>query len=547
MGAAVTALSWELLARCRWWLVLSAGLMALLGLAGLASPPSWHNPGVAGWLVAFVAIPVMAMVGSTVHAEGTRLEDAGSLFPARLYTLPVPTVALVGPPLLLGTLTLTVYWLLTALCILRPWGMQVPLFWPGLAAAAVLASVQALVWLPFPMPWLRAIALFIVLPGLLAGALFLAQRETPEVVMSGSSVSVMLAAYALALIGVSHGRHGTGVRGTPQDIAPTRTVITHELPPFARALEAQEWLERRRLRYGFIILTLICLLVTALFMWLTDSLLRSLKPEALGDDMRQLRTALTLFGRSWLVLMQVPLIPLLISAASGGSALGKLTVSAESQALSEFLATRPMRTADMVAAKLLSCARGVIISWTVLYTAGLLWAVCMGRIGELTEFLIARAGSVPAALLALFAGLVAVPAISWLWLISGMGGKIVRWSILEMLPAFFSVSVLLFPGLLLTEKLEPWRPVMAGFVLAALVGKTLAVCWVTKRLRMERLIQNRTIQWGVATWVMLASVVLALTFGVFAASPLVAGVAILLLPLARPLATPLVLARHRTQ
>ncbi len=547
MGAAVTALSWELLARCRWWLLLSAGLFVLLWLTTLALPYSWRSPELAGWLVAAVAIPLMAVVGSTVHAEGARLEDAGSLFPSRLYTLPVPTVILVGPPLLLGTLTLLLCWLIFALCILRPCGAEVPLFWPGLLAAAVLASMQALVWFPFPMPWLRALALLVIVQGLLAGAIFLAQRGTPEGVMAGSSVSVLLAGYAAALAGVSRSRHGTGTRGSFQEVSAASATKARALPPFASALEAQKWLERRRLRLGFLIFTLICLCFTLPLMVATDVLVRDLKPETLGDDMRQLRGALTLFGRSWLVLAQLPLLPLLISAATGGSSLGRLTPSADSQTFSVFLATRPMRIADMLAAKLLVCARGMIILWAVMFTAGLLWAVSMGRVGELSEHLIARTGSVPAALLALTAMLLVLPALSWLWLVSGVGVKMLRWPILEILPAFFSIGVLIFPGLLIADKLETWRPVLGGIVVAALMSKPFAVCWVVIQLRRERLVQDRTIVWAVIGWIVLAAAVLGIAVGVFDVGPLLVGFAVLMLPLARPLATPLVLARHRTQ
>jgi hypothetical protein len=544
MGTAVAALSWELLARCRWWLALAAGLLVLLCLVGLAIPESWRSEQLGRWLVAAAVLaaplPAMGVVGSMVHAEGARFEDGGSLFPIRFFTLPVPTVVLVAPPLVLGTLVLLVWWLVFAAFILRPWGADVPLLWPGLLAAAVLASLQALAWAPFPFPWLRAILLAVFVPGLVAGSLFLNQRATSPFVIIGSAFTVLLASYGTALIGVSRSRHGSGVRGTSPAVSIGVALTRMELVPFHTALQAQEWLERRRLCWGFITLTLVCLGVTLPFMFVTDFIVRDVGPDHVGD-------ALRLFGRSWFVIAQLPVLPLLISGAVGGSALGRLSSSAEFPHCSPFVATRPMRTVDLVSAKFRTCAQGAIILWALMFLEGALWAVCMGRVSELAEYLVARAGSVPAALLVLTAGVVILPVISWLWLVSGMGVKIVRWSILEMVPPFFSFGVMLLPGLLIAHKLEPWRPVLGVVVMAGLLAKMLAVCWIVRRLRQANLVHDRTIIWALIGWFALASVVLSIGFGLFGIGPLVAGFAVLLLPLARPLATPLALARHRTQ
>jgi hypothetical protein len=405
--------------------------------------------------------------------------------------------------------------------------------------------MQALAWWPIPLPWLRALLLLVIVPGLLAGSVILAQRGTAEGVIAGLSLAVLLAGYAGALIGAARGRHGPSVWASAQEL-PSRVMAAQQIPlPFSSAMEAQKWLERRRLRLGFVILTFTCLITALLLMWMTDFLVRDLNPEALGADLKHLRQALTLFGRSWVVLSQL-LLPLLISAAVGGNSLGRLTISVDSTVCSPFLATRPMATADMVAAKLLTCARGILLFWALMFLTGLLWAVWMGRVGELAEHLVARTGSPPAALLALMAGVVVLPAMSWLWLVSGMGVKILRWSVLEIIPALYSFGLLLLLGLALHDKIGPWRPVLGGIVVTALVGKAFAVCWVVTRLRRERLIQDRTIVWALTAWVVLTVMVLGIGAGVLALGPLLLGIAVLMLPLARPLAAPLALARHRT-
>src|SRR5262249_31192615 len=147
------------------------------------------------------------------------------------------------------------------------------------------------------------------------------------------------------------------------------------------------------------------LFVTPAFMWLTDFILRDMGPEQVGDTLR-------LFGRSWFVMAQLPVLPLLITGAVGGSTLGRLSSSAEIPHCSPFVATRPMRTADLISAKLRTCAQGVMALWALLFLEGALWALGTGRVSELAEYLVARAGSAPTALLVLTAGVVLLPVIS---------------------------------------------------------------------------------------------------------------------------------------
>src|SRR6202044_2079908 len=98
---------------------------------------------------------------------------------------------------------------------------------------------------------------------------------------------------------------------------------------------------------------------------------------------------------------------------------------------SAFLATRPMHSSEMVRAKLLTCAWFVSISWTLTFLTGLLWATVMGRLDEMSEYLLSWTGSIPAALLALFAGMILLTVISWLRLVSCMWVGVLRGGILE--------------------------------------------------------------------------------------------------------------------
>ena len=244
---------------------------------------------------------------------------------------------------------------------------------------------------------------------------------------------------------------------------------------------------------------------------------------------------------------QFPLLPLLISAAIGGSTLNKLTSYTNNPEPSAFLATRPMHTSDMIRAKLLTCVQFVSILWALMFLTALLWATIMGRLGEMSQYLLAWTGSVPASLLALAVGIILLPVLSCLWLVSGMWVGVLRGGILEGVPAILTIGLLIFAVMLTGGKLDSWRPVFGAAIALALAAKVLAIVWVVRQLRRERLADARTLVWATVGWCLLATVVLGIAVGLFSAGLLVAGFILLLLPLARPLAAPLAMARHRTQ
>ena len=80
-----------------------------------------------------------------------------SMYPARMFTLPVTTAALAGWPMLYGTAAMAILWLATALLARWPWGIEVPLVWPALLAAVFLAWTQVLMWMPYGLRGLRVI------------------------------------------------------------------------------------------------------------------------------------------------------------------------------------------------------------------------------------------------------------------------------------------------------------------------------------------------------------------------------------------------------
>ena len=136
------ALSWELLARQRWWLALTAGYLGAICVAVPLLPPEWRGAGLAWGLTAVVAGAMVFVVGMASHGGEAPLELPGGAFPRHLFLLPVPTWALVLPPVALGGAAVAGGWALTAVFVLRPCGAEVGVLWPAVMAAAVLASTS---------------------------------------------------------------------------------------------------------------------------------------------------------------------------------------------------------------------------------------------------------------------------------------------------------------------------------------------------------------------------------------------------------------------
>src|SRR5205807_538094 len=85
-----------------------------------------------------------------------------SMYPARMLTLPVTTAALAGLPMLYGTAAMAILWLGMRLFAFWPSDVGVPVIWPALLAASLLAWTQALTWMSCrerAIPFLRPHAL----------------------------------------------------------------------------------------------------------------------------------------------------------------------------------------------------------------------------------------------------------------------------------------------------------------------------------------------------------------------------------------------------
>src|SRR6266498_2826621 len=104
----------------------------------------------------------------TVFTFGLSGDVAGrqSMYPARMFTLPVSTTALTLWPMLYGAAAMAILWLATRFLAVWPSGFDIPVIWPALAAVWLLAWTQALTWMPYGLPGIRLIVAVLCLAAL---------------------------------------------------------------------------------------------------------------------------------------------------------------------------------------------------------------------------------------------------------------------------------------------------------------------------------------------------------------------------------------------
>jgi hypothetical protein len=540
MHSPALALSWQLWGRHRWGL--SAVLLYCLTTALVfnALPAGTLEPR-HGLLVSFQFIIAVIYVAA-VFAYGfeSPLEVRASGFPARLFTLPVRTSVLVAWPMLQGMGTVALLVVAWAYLVLRPSGTWVSLQYTALAAAAFVAVLQALLWLPFGLPWARVIVAFLVLSSLILTAMLGPAYDVPESDLLALFAALIALAGGAAFVGVSRARRGEA----PDWSGPFRslpTFVPRRLRPAARfttPARAQLWFECRRHLLTFpLVVGWLAAAHLAFALWV----------ETRSEDKARLGIHFLTFA------------PLL--APFFGCFLGRAGTSVGNPyPLSSFGATRPLSSSALVAAKLQVAALATLAAWAVVLLAASVWFVHTGMYETaqlLWNHLLREYPAWRIAATSLLALLVLL-LITWRLLIDslwiGLTGRIwiVRGSLLGfgvaltlagMMFAHFFATV---PGFMdrLQEALPTWA---AGAVLLKLL---VAGC-VGHALLRRGLVRPWTVAKYLGFWILAVAGLFALACAAILPDAVrmswLAFGAVLLVPLARLAAAPLALDwnRHR--
>jgi len=356
----------------------AVGVLILAFAVGCAISPL-TTPSAAVHSMWFV-IGLCYVIGVFAYGFEGRLETAESGFSARLFLLPVRTWVLVGWPMLQGIVVAVLLWLGWSYFVLRPSGIETPTWWAVMLAAVVAVS-QAIVWLPFGLPWLRLFVAIPVLAALVRAPAFLALAgerftvpETQNTVLSAFAAALIPLAFLVAWAGVSRARCGDN----PDWLRAWRSVRLgarswSEARPFPSVAWAQIWYEWRVRGFGFV--AIIVFILTALI--------------ALALLLERDRSNKTNFGVMFL------LAPMLL-APFWSSYAGTSGESVRSMRLSAFAATRPLSNSAFVVAKfqaagLTALAAGVTV--LVVFAAWLIHTGGYRDLGQVWDGLVAKYGT----------------------------------------------------------------------------------------------------------------------------------------------------------
>ncbi len=545
MRSPAVAIAWEFRQRHRWGLIAVAGYLLVVATIKLLilEPGQPVNLDDAHSFAAVVVVPLTATFTYflAVFSFGLECDLAArqSVYPARMFTLPVTTAALAGWPMLYGTAVMAILWLATRLFAVWPSGIDVPLIWPAFAAAALLAWTQALTWMPYGLPGLRVIVAILWLAAIDAVVLLAVHYKTPEPVVVAFLAPQLPLAYLAARFAVARARRGDvpDWRGMFARLGQIANVLPSRRDQFPSPARAQVWFEWRR--HGRSLPALVGILLPFELALLFPA----------GD------APALVFS----ILIGALLTPPLMAAFAAATVRKSNPDARDSLGVSPFIATRPLTSAELIVAKLKATMWSTIAAWLLVLVAiplALVWSDTWLVVSERARRF-AEAVGTPRAVVVLLLVLAGMIASTWKQLVQtlwvGLTGRawVVNASVL------LALSILCAIGPILIWIAENVRVQAAlwdslPLILAVLVGfKMSAAAWIATRLYHSRLLSDRTLVTGAACWLV---AVLAL-YGLLAwlvSGPLIpryflALVAILAIPLARLSAAPLALVwnRHR--
>ena len=545
MRSPAAAIAWEFRQRHRWGLIVLTGYLLVLAIIRLVilEPGGRVNFEDEQSFAFAVIVPLTAtfMYFLAVFSFGLSGDVASrqSIYPARMFTLPVTTGALAGWPMLYGSIAMAILWLATRLLAAWPSGFEIPIIWPALLAASLLAWTQALTWMPYPLRGLRVIVTVLWLTVIDAVVMVALQYKAPEPVMLAILAPHVPLAYLAARFAVARARRGDvpDWRGVFARLGKIVDVLPRRRDHFPSPARAQEWFEWRRLGRSLPALVAILLPFELALLFVFSE-----TPEIIFE-----------------ILVFALLTPSFMAAFVAATVSKSNPDGNDSYDVTPFIAARPLTNASLIAAKLKATIWSTVAAWLLVIVAipvALKLSGTFPLVIEWERHLIEVFGMPRAVAIALL-GFSALLASTWKQLVQslyiGMSGR--EWVVKASVFVALSLLAIIVP-------LAHWaisdRVVMAAlwnalpWIAAVLVCfKISAAAWIATRLHDSRLFSDRALVIGAACWDFAVLALYGLLVWIFPAllfpRYLLALVAILEIPLARLSAAPLALAwnRHR--
>jgi hypothetical protein len=461
-----------------------------------------------------------------------------SIYPARMLTLPVTTAALAGWPMLYGAVAVMILWLAIRLLQLWPAGVDVPVVWPAPLAAVLLAWTQVLMWMPYGLRGLRVIVVVLWLTVIDIIVLLAIHLNASEWMMVAGLVPQLPLAYLAARYAVAKARRGDVPEWRRASARAERiAAVADTTRRFHSPERAQLWFEWRR--HGWTLATLVGMV--------------------LPFELVLLFAATDAPALVFTILIVVLFTPPFMAAFTAASVSKSNPYASDADVLTPFLATRPLTSAALVAAKLKAMMLSTLVAWVLVLVAipvGLIWSDTWPMVSERARATAAFIGT-PRAIVIPLLIVSAFVAATWKQLVQtlyiGLSGRawMMRTSV------FLTLSLIILLGPILQWIVDD-RHVQAQLwdalplILAIFVALKMTAASVTAvRHHRSTLLSDRTLVAGAGVWCVLVLALYGLLVWIVA-TPFLPGyflglVAILAIPIARLSAAPLALAwnRHR--
>src|SRR5947208_6059879 len=494
MRSPAVAIGWEFRRRHRWGLIAVAGYLFVVAMIRFLILERGEPVLVdSGRFVALVSVPRRAafvyLLAVFSFGFAGDLAARHSMYPARMFTLPVTNAALVGWPMLYGTAAVAVLWLAARLFAVWPSGIDIPVIWPALLAAALLAWTQALTWMPYGLPGIRLIVAVLCLAALDTVVLLALHFKAGEPTMVAILAPQVPLAYLVARFAVARARRGEVPDWRGMLARPARNaVLTRRRDRFPSPARAQAWFEWRR--HGRSLPALVGLLLPfeLALLWLAKD-----APAFVFE-----------------ILFLALITPPFMAACTAWTVSRPHPNTSDSYGVPPFIATRPLTSAELIAAKLNMAIWSTLAAWLLVLVAlplALEWSGTWPLVTERARRMNDAIGTPRAAtvVLLILAGFILA---TWKQLVQslhiGLSGRewIVKGSVLLTL----TFLILLGP---IVEWLADTPSVQRALwnalplILAGLVGlKMSAAAWIATRLDRSRLLGDRAIVAGAACWVL---------------------------------------------
>ena len=532
------AIGWSIWAKNR-GLFLAMAVYLLVSSIAVRMLPVRENPVVARlWVMPAVGLLTMLVVAFTMPETGPMSKLRHEGFPARLFTLPVRTAALVGWSMLCGIATVVLTWFALVWLVMQPCGIDLPLLLPALALATTLAFFQAIAWAPFGHMLIRAPVVIVLAPAMVVALTWAVEIRGFRPVLYWVVLPCYLAAaYAVAVAGVARERRGDLNAKLTRVLDWLMDRVRGRGRPFGSADRAQLWFEWRGSGYVypcFVALLLLTTLIVAAYLGRPDV-------AAAGSIL-----GLIVFFMGFL------------SAMIGGG-FAKTHFQARETELSPFTLARPMSSGGLVAAKLKTAALSGLAGWVLVALVVPPFFALMGYAGPLAtlwgQLLPDR--SLLELLVIVPLGVAALLVLTWKGLVGGLTVGLTGRLWIGVVN-FIVVYVAVGGAMLLVRWLQMHPETHRPFLLAlpwllglAVTIKGFAACWTLRAAARRGHISTRTLRGGLAFWLATAIGLFVLLWTLLPVEnrsvALVLSGAILSLPLARLAAAPLALdlQRHR--